>query len=1043
VAVAYFYLSGFARIAPDLDQLGKVRILMSGRTDVQTAEALVARYVQAESVEAELRRRTAEADRPFQHRGPLNNFREQVETMDQNRSLTAGLATFHRMLNEGRLEIRAFTGPFLHAKAYIMHHRPEARGAGEGQVIVGSSNLSLPGMENSLELNLLSRHSSDFSEVNSWFQRRWGESQEITPQVLTLLSNSWAIRQLQPWNLYMQLLYWLNKADLGGEEDLKLPGRPLFRFQREAVVQAANRLEQYGGVILADVVGLGKTFTGAALLALINRRWEDSGHPCRPLVVAPPRLVKMWRKFCTDFQIDAAVLSSGRLSQEEIFRDDDFNQYRQFRNLILIDESHNFRNYETNKYCALERLCWFKPTVLLTATPMNRGPRDIYTQLRLFLPDVGHRLNMETPDLREFFDGLPESLASAEAALPLVEMLQQIMIRRTRRYILAHYATRGPGGREGLNVEGTWYYFPRRELKEPLRYDIGKLYGDRTVYDEICLKMSRLQMTLYGPGNYLLPAFEKRDPYDGLKRGSGLLVGLMRTLLLKRFESSVEAFRKTVGRMVARSKHLIEIIEEDSGGRFMPLGKEFANLLENLDSITAMTMQRDMAEIGVRAGRYERKAFEIPRYLEDLKADTEIFCEIYALVADIGPDRDLKLQGLQQLLDTLAKRDEKVLLFSEFEDTIHYLRDNLSFPAPTQALSGSLGNRETETVIGRFAPEPNFYELQEDEEEIGLLLSTDVLSEGQNLQTGRVVINYDLHWNPVRLIQRIGRVDRIGSEHETVEVYNFLPDPELEKNLGLEAVVKARIQEIHTVIGDDYQVLTREEEVNKEDLYAIYLRKDETLLDEEEAPVGLERVQVLTHWMQEKPERRRELEQAQKGLRSAVEGDGAQTAVVTLQSGTMVRHYRIPRDGKPKAVTREEALNLMACVPEAETRELPEEMDDLVSAAREQFKADLEQRKRQIFARRGATNEQKWVRKTLQRPIRDIEAEQRERLRKQFGQGLPLTLLRKLRRMKRKRVAGRRLVKRLAELAQEYHLSLDPPRLDDDRFKVLGALYLW
>ena len=370
VAVGYFFISGFAEIAPLISNLKNVKILIGGATNAETAEALVGERVQNEIIEKRIDNLKQKSLKSGQEKDTLQSIRDNLETMPQKQKLAEGLDIFHKMMDEGRLKVRVFAGPFLHAKAYLLQHKEEvATGHGEGQVIVGSSNFSLSGLKFSNELNLHSRQGADYNAVNDWFDNRWGRSEEVTPSVLKLISGSWALQEQDPWEFYMQMLFWLNRGDLQGDLDPRVEnnGPPLFTYQRESVVQAANRLEAYGGIFVADVVGLGKTYTGSALLSTIRHRWEDVGRPCNPLVIAPPRLVPMWEDFCSKFDINAAVMSSGLLSDEAIFKKYDFRQHQSYRNLILVDEAHNFRNDDTIKYKALERLCWNKPTILLTA----------------------------------------------------------------------------------------------------------------------------------------------------------------------------------------------------------------------------------------------------------------------------------------------------------------------------------------------------------------------------------------------------------------------------------------------------------------------------------------------------------------------------------------------------------------------------------------------------------------------------------------------------------------------------------------------------
>jgi superfamily II DNA/RNA helicase len=334
--------------------------------------------------------------------------------------------------------------------------------------------------------------------------------------------------------------------------------------------------------------------------------------------------------------------------------------------------------------------------------------------------------------------------------------------------------------------------------------------------------------------------------------------------------------------------------------------------------------------------------------------------------------------------------------------------------------------------------------LRDDEKEIDLLLTTDVISEGQNLQTGNVVINYDIHWNPVRLIQRIGRVDRIGSKHDDIDVYNFLPDPELEKNLGLEAVVRKHIDDIQYVIGEDSKILTKDEKLNDKDLYSIYVQRDKNVMEEEgeDTPLSLERMEVLKEWLKEDDARENAVMGAQKGTRTARDDGGTEMAVIVLEAGPMKSFYRVKKNEEPEKIRQDEALALMECKTNEKIRELPDDMDEIVESTRDRFWKDYWEYHSKLAKIRGNTREQKWVKKSLSSGLK-YDYQQLDRLRKQFNQGLPLTLLRELRRMQRKKISGDKLVIRLQELAKEYNLEPEPMVFQPHKARVLGAIYLW
>ncbi len=1059
VAVGFFFVKGFEAVSEYVAPLNKLRILIGPHTNVTTAEVLVKQNLQAELVRREITRLKGKSlnAEPWRRKA-IEDLKESIQTMNQTSLEAKAMEILTQMTQENRIEIRVYTGPFFHAKAYLFHYKPELHPTGRGQVVVGSSNFSLHGFEFSDELNLVSSHHADYSAISDWFDNRWEKGKEVTPDVLKLLQGSWALRKLTPWELFIQVAFWLTREDLGCKDtDIKPGEEKLLQFQREAVSLAQSLIERFGGVYIADVVGLGKTYIGTALISRLQKDWEKQGKHAHPLIICPPNLKPMWESFLGDFDVDADVLSAGKLSDETILKERWFRRYQKHCNLILVDEAHNFRYTGTLKYGALERLAWGKPTILLTATPLNRDCWDIYNQVRLFLPDVGHQLTLTPPNLKDYFNTVFDGQNN------LRDALEQLMIRRTRRFVLSNYGVPDGKGRTALVVEDNYLYFPDRELQEPLRYDIGAVYGDATIYERLREHMRHLKLARYATGNYLKPRMSEKRPYSDLARGSQLLRGIIRTLLFKRFESSVHSFRETVQRMANGCRNFIAILQET--GEFMPIGKSFNDLL----TLSADELEKEltsMFEKSFLSGRtYLRKAFDMRDLIRDLESDMVIFEKMAKEVREIGPDEDDKITALQTLISKLENDGEKVLLFTEFEDTARYLFKNLKYDKEWEWISGDKSGGIA-SAVRRFAPGPNNYELIEGEREIEFLISTDVLSEGLNLQSARVIINYDLHWNPVRLIQRIGRVDRIGSEHEKVLIYNFLPDPKLEEHLGLEQVVSMRIQDIHDQIGEDKQVITLEERVNEEDMYAIYVAQDEDVLDKEagEGLISPELAQMVKQQFDEEPEMKNQLDIAQLGLRTARKLDHSvlenvigklgekavgisvsNGAIIGVQAGYQRRYYFVGDGDKSVALElpQDSAIQLLRCFGNERGKDIPEHFDDLVGVARKSFIKTHEEELTQLLHAQGATKEQKWVSKQLLQPGLFDKRERQDKLLHIYKQALPLTILTRLRRFQRNRVTGKQLIKELEEMASDYALRESREPLPEDRVQVLFSEYLW
>lgn len=432
IAVGYFFVSGFASISTSLQDVDKTRILISNTTDTMTAEALI------ESIHSIQATKRIIDETNFVNNSRRDtvvetveaNVKKSLEHMAQTRDDRNVVESLLKMMQSGKLEIRVYPKEKLHAKAYIFE--PRSKGFVQGVGIVGSSNLSLAGLIQNSELNLKTSSSSALKKLLAWFDDLWATSVEFTDTFNRILAKSWAGKVYSPHELFLKAAYTEHREKI--EEQHKIDPvwestfPALLPFQRTAVDQSLTFFERYRGVIIADVVGLGKTYVGIALLKYL----QLEGY--RPLVICPPSLKPMWEKFCEEYEIDAKVLSRGMLSRESF---DLYTDYRyKSRDLVLIDESHHFRNSNSRQY---ENLAQFMHAndvraILLTATPFANTPLDIKHQVQLFHPSTSTQIPpANESNLDTYFKDVKKGNAD------LVEFLQNIMIRRTRRYVIKQW----------------------------------------------------------------------------------------------------------------------------------------------------------------------------------------------------------------------------------------------------------------------------------------------------------------------------------------------------------------------------------------------------------------------------------------------------------------------------------------------------------------------------------------------------------------------------------------------------------------------------
>ncbi len=1026
IAVGYFFISGLSAIIKPLKDVDKIRLLISNTTDKTTSEALIEGFRSIKEANTDLARRShINEERKTQVRSDSeNNVTKSLEYMSQSSDDRTVVELLLEMMKSKQLEVRVYPKEKLHAKAYLFQYKEGEVVGGVG--IVGSSNLSLAGISHNSELNLKTNNPPDINQLLEWFDELWNDGLEFTEDFEIILGKSWAGKIYSPYELFLKASYQEYKDKLEGQHEIDpiwgTTFPKLFDFQKNAVDQSLTIFELYGGVIIGDVVGLGKTYVGTALLKYLQLQ------EYRPLIICPPTLEPMWEKFCADYEVDAKILSRGKLSQEnfELFQD---YRYKD-RDLVLIDESHHFRNNNSRQYENLHQFMQARDAkaILLTATPFANKATDIKNQIMLFhqSPKTFIPPANET-DLDKYFVQVKNGEAN------LVDFLRNIMVRRTRRYVLKQWGKTDENGRQYLQIGKEEKYFPQRKMKTE-RYDINKVYQRK--YETIVsyLDAENLTFARYSLGLYVKKEYQEIDLYKELGIAGKKLVGLIRTLLLKRMESSLQAFKDSIGRYIVTHKIFLKLLDEG----IIPIGdvsvKEMYEIAEtDPDSLDDPKNIDEFRKKIQDAGetKYKIEAFDITKLKNDIENDIETFEQIEGLINRISPKTDDKLHRLQKLLDD-DYCGKKVLIFTEFATTAKYLNDYLKWKGVKEQVDSTTGN--IIECARRFDPDnnPSTDVRPKKSEEISLLISTDVLSEGVNLQAGEVIINYDFHWNPTRLIQRAGRVDRIGSKNEFVMVHNFLLDPAMEEDLGLEYSVDLKIDNIQKIIGEDYKILKEDEVVNTEDTYAIY-RGDDSILDrEEDNPLEPSKFEKLLRNIQvNKPEFWEEFKKIPDGIRSTngTKSEGQLLMACETgseKSGRVKKYYLINSKEEIKDISSMQTLKLL----ESEDNTVystPLNYDKLISIGWKKFLNDIDQ----IRASTSSVNlnmSQKWVIAKLMKSAESKEfADQKEiieTLRKAFS--IPILkgkLNRELNKIKKSDIENSELIKTLSELYIHYELQ--------------------
>jgi len=1056
-AVGYFFLSGLEALADVLDGVRELRLLIGNTTNRRTLEQIAEGYRSLAQVkrEAEALRYPRAADRSRMAEDTAQAIAETAEMMDQTDEAAYLVSALVQLIAEGRLHVRVYTRGRLHAKAYICTYaqpygadgRPLPRPTA-GIAVVGSSNLSLAGITSNTELNVLVHGDANHQALVEWFDALWEEAEPFEEHLMETLQGSWAQALVTPYEVYLKTLYELVRDRLAATEEggallFEEIGDVLADFQRAAVHQAIRMIDTYGGCFVADVVGLGKTYVGAAILHHYVRQER-----AQPLIICPAPLTMMWEGFNAQYNLNARVLSMGYLREHEDSGDQWLRDHPVYRHcdLVLVDESHNFRHSDSQRYRVLQTYLGAneRKAVFLTATPRNTSAWDIYNQIRLFHQGDLTALPVDPPNLRAFF----RLVEDGQRRLP--ELLTHILIRRRRRDILRQYGydaeTDEPvdpqrwaeyrnGRRAYVLVGGRKQYFPERVL-HTMRYSIEDTY--RGLYEELRDRISArpdapererkeaLTYARYGLGLYVRPPHRREQRYRELQSAGDRLRGLMRTMLFKRFESSVEAFRLTVERMLDTHRVFLTAL----GQGIIPAGDDAKKLLSEADQMDEATLYEELEKV---CGRYEAAHFDLDRLMADIAHDIGVLEEVLGIVAPITPPRDAKLQTLREMLQTDELREGKRLVFTQFADTAQYLYENLG------DLDGALdviysGDRDPVSVAVRFAPRSNPEAARVvTGGEIDLLVATDVLSEGLNLQDCDRIINYDLHWNPVRLIQRLGRIDRIGSEHDRIHSWSFLPETALERSLGLTASLEARIQEIHDTIGEDAAILDPSERVNEEAMYAIYegrgLEQFESD-DEEEPLVDLgEAEEIIRRLRDRDPDLYQRIVGLADGVRCA-RRVGERCTYVFCRAGMYRRLYLVDEGGKLVTSATPEVLRWLRCDPDTPAEPLPADHNERVMAVKRAFDAEVEEREAELRHTTQRTAAQRWVLRELRAARQETEDErlraQCDRLEEAFGRHIARPAIRReMNRLRREGVRGPALVRELARIHTLYRMDLD------------------
>ena len=952
IAVGYFFISGFAQIMDSLklieasnDPKHIIRILTSPVTDKITAEAQFAANEALDDIKTEAGQRDEPAE---MRKNTVEGIRRELEHMPQSEGQKEAVRRLIDLIKKEKIRIKIYTKEQLHAKLYLL----KLNIAVPQESIIGSSNFSVSGLRDHAELNLVTNDDKHYEGFHDWFEEHWDDpgNVQFTQDVAQILGNSWAGREYTPQDV-------AGKASLHENPEDPLPEPSeigLYGFQEGAVSDAIRKSDEYGGVIIADVVGMGKSYMGAAVL----RHLVDSDI-LDPVVICPARLIGMWEEIMGKFRLSPNVVSNSKL--------DDLAKYNHC-NALLIDESHSFKDHKRARYQKLMEYMDNKTVdarvIMLTATPISTSILDLKNQLNLFPQDKIEKIPV-LEDIRPdegrtkidgYFGMIDTNSMGVNDRDAIRDLLRHILIRRTRKKIIER-CDKDENGRPYLDKGGKKAYFPERKLYR-LEYDADKTYDGK--FGEIEAILERLKLARYVPAKYLKEKYKNQKPYDRMTQTS--LGGIVRISLLKRMESSIEAFNSSVNRYKKGNSQFLAQLERGK----IPIGRRFEETIRRLsdEDVDDFDVDGELAKLG--ESEYEAKAFDISRWKMHISEDIENFERIIELLQ--GTEFTQRDDKLHKLLEFVDKKREKLLIFTESSVTAEYIfrylveqqkAGHLEERNIFQIDSGKGKSAINEAII-RFAPKFNKSDMAPDKE-IDILISTDVLSEGLNLQQGRIIINYDFHWNPTRLIQRGGRIDRIGSEHKTIETYNFLTTPLVDKGLGLRERVSRRIDVMRSIVGTDGQVLVDTEAPDSKTVCDMYADEIQEYYEAHGMISTETEADLLAENIRKDAKRRQEIEALPYGIRSTT-GNGkllvacmAEDVLVMdsdrVETAEFRKYYEVTKDSV-KPIKQSLFMRQIIVAGRMARKPEPSDYDSILARAWDRFRDDRKESTRYVPIRK-------------------------------------------------------------------------------------------
>ena len=945
--VGYFRSSGYFALQPHLENIKDIKILVGINVDQMFAEAQrkgLLYFGDENKTKDEF----------------LKWFIQDIKEAKYSQEVEKGVLQFINDLIEGKIEVRAHNSKAIHAKFYLF--LPEKHTThSDGWVIMGSSNLTEAGLgikkSPNYELNIALKDFDDVEFTKKEFIALWEQSTPILPADIQQFKQKTHLGQtFTPYELYIKFLieYFGKNIDYDPDTVGDLPKTyKKLSYQIDAVNQGFQMLIEHNGFFLADVVGLGKT----VVAAMIAKRFliANGSLNTKILVVYPPALEKNWKNTFRLFGIDrhTKFITNGRL--EKIVKGDDLNYWtKEDYDLILVDEAHRYRNHTSTMFGNLQRICKAprngeglvhgtkKKVMLISATPLNNRPQDLYYQLLLFqdarrstMP-VTNLQSFFGPIIREYREIMQEDKPNIERIRDLYgvireKIISQITVRRTRRD-LKNY----PKYIDDLKAQGI--EFPEIAAPKPKLYELNtklsKLFYHTVFY---LTDTDKINYYRYQAIAYLKPEL-RENQYEQAVLVSQSLAGIMKTLMIKRLESSFKAFKISLQNLSTATSRMIEMF--DKGKVLIAPDLHVNNLMDkgfSIEELEAMIMEMNIDN--PRNNVFTPDDFD-NSFIEGLRKDHLLLKELIKEWASI--EEDPKLDAFfkvlkDELLSAVINPTGQLVIFTESTDTANYLQEKVEEHLDTKVLNISSDNRSKlfETIQENF--DANY--IGERKNDYKILITTDVLAEGVNLHRCNVIVNYDTPWNATRLMQRIGRVNRIGSVAGVIYNYNFYPSQQGDDEIKLYSNALVKLQGFHTAFGEDAQIYTHEEMLEQFELFKEGLKDDEDK--------RLQYLRFIREFKDNNPKEFKRIKQfpmkarTARKLENVIKENIQQGTVVFLKSPYKMEFYQVDTDAKVNALTFLEAAQYFEANSAEPGYDLPEQHYTQVEAALHTFEQEF------------------------------------------------------------------------------------------------------